>query len=145
VDPIWGHLTTAGIVRDRNATGVFLVLPLTSVQHVDATQFYEGASFYTCFDLGNIEHSNVVHIGLGHIGKRHAHFGTIAGREGVFTLIVAIAVIKIARHHNLPCHGHFVGIDSRVEVYILLRRVQNFAVVDHRHFVFSITEDIFGA
>ena len=139
------HVATVRVVGDRDVAGVVLVLALAAVQHLDAAHFLEIAGGDALFDLGDVEHHDMVHVRGGHIGEGHAHFRVIRGRERPFSLVVGIGVVKVARHLNLPRHRHLVSVHRGEDVHVCRGIGHRRAVVDQGRLILAIAEDVVGA
>ena len=96
-------------------------------------------------DPGEVEDHDPVLFLRHHVGECHALLGVVAGREGVLALIVRIGVVEVAVNHHLPGDLHGIAIDRREDRPVLVRLVQDLAVVGDRHLVFAVAEDVAGA
>jgi len=140
-----GGVDAVRAVGDGHVAGVFLVLALAPVEHLDAVHLGKVASGDTGLDLGEVEDHDMIHLARGHFGQVHAHFRVVRGRKGVFALVIAIGVVEVPRHHHLPGDFHRVAVERGEEVDVLFGLVQHRPVIDHRHLVLAIGKDIAGA
>ena len=131
------------IVRDRNVARVGR--PLAAVEHGHAVHFLEVALLDRLLDPLEVEDDDPVLLVGGHLGQGDAFLPVVAGREGVFALIVGIDVVEIAADDHLPGHLHRVAVQRREDRTILARLVENLTVVRQRHAVFTVTEYVSGA
>ncbi len=75
---------------------------MAAVENLDAVIDLEVALLDAGLDAGDVEDGDPVHRARRHFGQRHAFFGIVAGREGVFTLIVRVAIVEVAVDDHLP-------------------------------------------
>ena len=136
-------VTAVRRVRHRDVAGIFGVGFCTTVQHFHAVDFFEVAVFDAFFDGGKIEdHAPVLLVGRSTRNGQGA-FGVIAGSEGVFALVVGIAVVQVAVHQYLPCDVHGFAVDCGVN------GIPSFRIVPSTHAaywydVFAVGKDIAG-
>ena len=130
-------------VGDRDIPGVARSVP--AIDHRHAVDFLEIAAANSFLDPGEVEDHDPVLFLRHHVGECHALLGVVAGREGVLALVVRIGVVEVAVDHHLPGDFHGVTIDRREDRPVLVRLVQDLAVVGDRHLVFAVAEDVAGA
>ena len=131
-------------VGDRNIAGIFRSLP--AIENRDfALISLEVAGLDARFDGGNVEDHGPVLFRRRHLLKIDAFFRVVAGRDGIFALIVGVHIVQISINDHLPGNLHAVAVDGGEDGVIFLGLVEDHPVIGKRDAVFAIGEDIAGA
>ena len=130
-------------VRHGDVAGVRGIGFCAAVQHFHAVDFFEVAFFDAFFDGSKIEdYAPVLLVGRSTLYGQGA-FGVVAGGEGVFALVVGIAVVQVAVHQYLPCDVHGFAVDCGVNGIPSFRIVPSTHTA-YRYDVFAVGKYIAG-
>ena len=102
------------------------------------------AVLHRLLDALDVEDDDPVLLLGHHLGERDAFFRIVAGGEGVLALVVGIDVVEVAVDDDLPGDLHRVAVDGGEDRAVLLRVVEDLAVIGERHAVLAVAEDIAG-
>ena len=118
---------------------------LAAVQYLGAVDFLEVALVNAGFDSFDIKDDRPVLLVGRHLGQGDALFTVVTGRDRIQALVVRIAVVQVAVHHDLPGDFHLVTVYGGKDCVILLRLIENRAVIGNGHPVLTVGKDIAGA
>ena len=138
------HVAAVRVVGDGDVAGESAVGVLAAVQDAHPVQLLSFARSNGGLDGGDVEDDDVVHLGRGHVGQGHPHFAVVGGREGPFALVIRVAVVEVARDHDLPGGQHRFRIDRGEDVHVGRHVLHRGAVVDQRGLILSVAEDVLG-
>ena len=110
VDAVRRGVDAVRAVRDRDVAGVGRAV--AAVEHRHAVHLLEVALLDRLLDPLDVEDDDPVLLLGRHLGQGDALLRVVAGREGVFALVVGIDVVEIAVDHDLPGDLHRVAIDG---------------------------------
>ena len=143
VDAVGGGVDAVRAVGDRDIAGIGRAMAAIDDRH--AVDDFDLAVLHRLLDALDVEDDHPVLFLGGHLGGRDAFFRVVAGREDVFALIVGVGVVQVAVHPDLPRDLHRVAVDGGEVRAVLLRLVQDLAVIGRGHALLAVGEDIAGA
>ena len=94
------------------------------------------------FDALEVENDDPVLLLGHHLRQRNAFLGVVAGREGVFALVVGIDIVEVAIDHDLPGDLHGVAIDRREDRTVGFGIVHGPPVIGDRDAILTIGEHV---
>ena len=141
--PSGAVLMPCGLLRDRDIARVGRTLAAVEDRH--AADLLEVAALHRLLDALEVEDDDPVLLLGHHLGQGHAFLRVVAGRRSILALVVGIDVVEVAVDHDLPGDLHRVAVDGGEDRAVLLRIVEDLAVVRDRHAVLAVAEDVAGA
>ena len=111
MDAVGSGIDAVRAVRHRDVTGEFRTR--VPVENGHAADRLELALLHCLLDALQIEDDDPVLLLRHHFGESHTLLRVVAGRPGVFALVVRVDIVEIAVDLDLPGDLHGLAIDGR--------------------------------